>query len=217
MRLPSIILSALALLISSAQAAQAQPVCNAETLIDTTYQIRVHPDLPLHQLALQEWVQDNCDRAFKLTIEARPGSQVIQDSALAIPYLNLSTVDINFDGYNDLEMLSNVGASGLNRSYVYWLFDPQTRRFSFAEELEYTNPVVDAQAKEITTGGSMGCAGRCWLLETHRLIGDEFVLVRVQRQYYDEAKQQYMRVAEALVDGVMQVVSEEIVDYQDHE
>ncbi|EMJ65610.1 hypothetical protein LEP1GSC051_3241 [Leptospira sp. P2653] len=59
--------------------------------------------------------------------------------------------DVNFDGYKDIRLIVDQGATG-NRWYAYWLFHPSKNRFIENEELdELVNPVFDLKTKTILT------------------------------------------------------------------
>jgi hypothetical protein len=60
-------------------------------------------------------------------------------------------VDINFDGYLDLRLLYNTGATG-NNWYATYLFNPSTGKFVSHEELsELSGLEIDQGAKQIIT------------------------------------------------------------------
>lgn len=65
--------------------------------------------------------------------------------------------DINFDGFPDIKVLRWYGATG-NKGYLYFLYDPQLQSFedqASDELLELSNPVPNAEGKEICTLGKL--------------------------------------------------------------
>lgn len=60
----------------------------------------------------------------------------------------LQSVDANFDGHPDLQLL--VGMGMVNASYRFWLWDPGQGRFALNEELSaLTSPRFDAAQEQI--------------------------------------------------------------------
>jgi len=61
-------------------------------------------------------------------------------------------VDANFDGYQDLQLLNDCGATG-NCDYDFYLYDPARRRFVYSKFLSgLGSPEFDASKKQVTTG-----------------------------------------------------------------
>jgi len=71
-----------------------------------------------------------------------------------VDYLTLE--DINFDGYLDILVVEMTGAK--NTPYIYWVFNPQTNKFVYHEELAATDPVVDVQHQQIVSDWADGAA-----------------------------------------------------------
>jgi len=63
--------------------------------------------------------------------------------------------DMNFDGWRDIRLAR--GSHGEERTYLCWLYDPETGQYARSEALEQlTEPEFDAQTKTIHAGGSHG-------------------------------------------------------------
>ncbi|GEM_PF-1751314 len=57
--------------------------------------------------------------------------------------------DVNFDGYKDIRLMELLPA-GPNVPFIYWLFDPASKKFSYHAELsELTEVRIDAATKQI--------------------------------------------------------------------
>jgi len=68
-------------------------------------------------------------------------------------------VDINFDGYLDLRILDNEGATG-NDWYATYIYDPRLRKFRYHKALSTLSGVtMDKELKQIKTYWRMG---GCW-------------------------------------------------------
>ncbi len=71
----------------------------------------------------------------------------------------LGLPDMNFDGYNDLSILNNCGATG-NCNYDIWLYNPQKNIFVENDDLSnVTNPTPDPTAKTISSTYNWGASG----------------------------------------------------------
>jgi hypothetical protein len=63
----------------------------------------------------------------------------------------MQLVDLNFDGYLDLRILSSTGATG-NNWYATYIYEPELRRFNYHEILSVLSAVtVDPDSKLIKT------------------------------------------------------------------
>ena len=66
---------------------------------------------------------------------------------------------MNFDGYHDLSILNNCGATG-NCNYDVWLFNPQKNIFVENSELSnLTSPSLDPKTKTITESSNWSAVG----------------------------------------------------------
>lgn len=62
----------------------------------------------------------------------------------------LDTIDVNFDGYVDLEIFSHDGGAGPNYGNNYYIFNPRTGLFDFNEQLSaLSQPLVSSATKSI--------------------------------------------------------------------
>lgn len=65
--------------------------------------------------------------------------------------------DINFDGYKDLSIEVGNGYGGVNFFFNFYLFDPQTKKFTEVEELKNVcNPNIQDDKKQIIAGCKSG-------------------------------------------------------------
>jgi hypothetical protein len=70
----------------------------------------------------------------------------------------LRAEDMNFDGYKDIYILTNWGATGFESGCI-WLYDPASGKFVFSREFsELSTFQLDPQANTITTHGCGGMA-----------------------------------------------------------
>jgi hypothetical protein len=142
--------------------------------------IRIHPTLPLHAVALHEGEPGVVD-SIVVAMDGRPvqtlrpvENQVPPDAGLQ----RLSTIDLDFDGYADLALLSTLGMA--NSRSEYWRFDPAARRFVAAGEHDTLTP--DSAAREHTTYNRGGHAGRLWTAARLRWVDGKLVPVAEEEQ-----------------------------------
>lgn len=79
--------------------------------------------------------------------------------------------DINFDGYNDLSVLSSSGYMGVNLFYTYYLFSPETKTFN-ETKLSICNPRFEPEEKAMYSS----CKdGPTYLTTIYKFNGKEYV------------------------------------------
>jgi hypothetical protein len=105
----------------------------------------------------------------------RPAENVVPEDA---GLQRLSTIDLDYDGYADLALLSTVGMA--NSRSEYWRFDPRTRRFVNTGEMETLTP--DSAAHEHTAFNRGGHAGRLWTAARWRWVDGALVAVAEEEQ-----------------------------------
>ena len=96
----------------------------------------------------------------------------------------LTAVDANFDGYQDLQILSQCGATG-NCSYNFYLYDPKKEEFVRNDFLsDLGTPSFDAKKKQVTTS-SNGSASD-WQNETYQYgNGGQYTLIHREVSTWD--------------------------------
>jgi hypothetical protein len=95
----------------------------------------------------------------------------------------LQAVDANFDGYKDLQLLSNCGATG-NYSYDFYLFDPASGRFVHNDFLtNLTSPSFDAATGQVTSSSNSSASD--WETETYQHKDGQYTLIRKQTSEWD--------------------------------
>jgi hypothetical protein len=121
---------------------------------------RISPDLPLFTF---HFVGTPDNTLGELEVTEEPSTTIVQTieqftdwgmipSVSELEKSLLTPVDANFDGYKDLQILSNCGATG-NCSYDFFLYDPVTNLFVHNEFLSNNlcSPEFDAKKRRITT------------------------------------------------------------------
>lgn len=142
--------------------------------------IRIHPTLPPHAVALHGGEPGVVD-SLVVSVDGRP-VQTLRPVENVVPpdagLQRLSTIDLDYDGYADLALLSTIGMA--NSRSEYWRFDPAARRFVAAGEHETLMP--DSAAREHTTYNRGGHAGRLWTAARLRWVNGKLVPVAEEEQ-----------------------------------
>jgi hypothetical protein len=163
-----------------------------------TFHFEGHPDNSLGNLEIHEGPNSEITQTIDNTTD--PGE------IYPTPAKNmLIAVDANFDGYNDLQLLSNCGATG-NCSYDFYLYDPKVGQFIHNEFLStLTTPSFDSAKKQVmsTSNGS----ANDWQSETYQFKDGEYTLVHKEESVWDRDKSVVTVNTYDLRDGKLQLVS----------
>ena len=98
----------------------------------------------------------------------------------------IQMVDMNFDGYLDLRLLDNEGATG-NNWYATHLYNPSLKRFVYHRQLSSLSGVVlDPDSRQIITyNREAWCAE---YIESYRIAKDRLVLVKAEWTEMDRTR-----------------------------
>jgi len=155
------------------------------------------------------------DNTFgNLDIAAGSGTEVIQtiedttDPGLITPapiQAVLTTVDANFDGYQDLQLMSQCGATG-NCSYDFYLYDPKANQFIHNDFLStLTTPSFDQERKQVTTSSNSSASD--WQNETYQYENDgRYTLIHREASTWDRKSGTVTVSSYELRNGKMQLV-----------
>lgn len=99
-------------------------------------------------------------------------------------------VDVNFDGYLDLRLLDNAGATG-NNWYATYLYHPSSGKFKYHQELYQLSGVkIDAKNKQIITYDREGFCSEC--MQYYKVIADKLFLVKITWTEIDRRRDKEM-------------------------
>jgi hypothetical protein len=154
--------------------------------------IRIHPTLPPHAFALHQ-AQPGVVDSIVVSVDGRRVQTLHPRENQVLPDAHaerLSTIDLDFDGYADLALLSYVAMA--NSRSEYWRFDPAAHRFVPAGEFETLAP--DSAAHELTHFNRGGHGGRMWTAARWRWVDTALVLVAEEEQDAVEAGESYVHI-----------------------
>jgi hypothetical protein len=100
-------------------------------------------------------------------------------------------VDFNFDGYQDIYVLTDWGATGNSQGCI-WLYNSETRRFDYSPEFsELGTFTLDPAHKTIITWANGGMAGGVHSANKYKIVNNRPVLIYSERQDWDLEKKQF--------------------------
>jgi hypothetical protein len=114
-------------------------------------------------------------------------------------------VDINFDGYLDLILVTAQG--GANSQAAYWLFDPDTKTFKPLGT--YPMFTVDKEKQQLTMYSRGGYAGLSYDSRTYRFLHNKLTLVREEKQRPTPDPEVFLKVIRERVGDTMKTVKSE--------
>jgi hypothetical protein len=107
-------------------------------------------------------------------------------------------VDFNFDGYQDIYVLMDWGATGNSQGCI-WLYNPESKRFDYSPEFSSLGTfTLDRPHKTIITRSNGGMAGGIHSADKYKVENNRPVLVYNERQDWDMDKKQFHCVVKEL-------------------
>ena len=168
-----------------------------------TFHFLVTPDNMLGKLEIS---QEANGVIFQTVEQSADWGMVSSESELTEKLLTL--VDANFDGYQDLQILSNCGATG-NCSYDFFLYDPASHQFVHNEFLSNNlcSPDFDAEKKQISTHSNGSVAD--WENDTYQYKNGHYTLIRQEISAWDRQTEKVTINTYELRNGKMELVNSE--------
>jgi hypothetical protein len=201
----------------------AQPQAAPESILadirnGAAFRFQIHPTLPTYVFRLVPAKDPNWTVIERIEVfrEGTPGVLQVLENEPDEPPPNIpdyfQSADYNFDGYADIRLLNNWGATG-NQIFSHWLFEPKTGRFVPSKELdEIFSPAPDPKTKQLTThwrGGGMSYTLRRYVWE-----GGKPALVYEEEQGVVAGTDRLRKVIKERRQGKLVVTREEAVPQQ---
>jgi hypothetical protein len=118
-------------------------------------------------------------------------------------------VDFNFDGYQDIYVLTDWGATGNNQGCI-WLFNSATKRFDYSPEFsELGTFTLDRANKTIITWSNGGMAGGVHSARKYKIVNDRPVQIYSEKQDWDQDKKQFHCIVTELRGAAMVTTHDE--------
>lgn len=113
------------------------------------------------------------------------------------------TVDFNFDGYQDIYVLTDWGATGNSQGCI-WLYNSETKLFYYSPEFsELGTFTLDPANKTIITWSNGGMAGGVHSAQKYKIVNNRPVQVYSEKQDWDQDKKQFHCVVTELRGNAM--------------
>lgn len=183
----------------------------------------IHPKLPKMEVTLRFVREGELLAPAEMRIrrmDRTAPSQTFERQDLEgepLPYEQIDylwAVDMNFDGYLDLQFLNTLGATG-NSGSRYWLYNPARARFEFNQSLsELGGAKADAATRTIHTYSKGGAAGMVYWSAVHAWENGKLVTLEEESQNYppgDNSGNWFVRVVKQRRNGRLVEVSRERV------
>ena len=119
------------------------------------------------------------------------------------------TDDYNFDGYQDIYLLTNWGATG-NRYGCVWLFNPTTKNFDYSKEFsELPGSWLDPATKTIFTFDKGGAARMVHIAQKYAVENNKPVVIWTENQDWDDQTKRFHCVVQERHEKQMVTVRDE--------
>jgi hypothetical protein len=174
---------------------------------------RISPDLPLFIFHFPGKPDNSLG---DIEVSEEPSTRIVQtienttdaaDLLGRIPDDMLSTIDANFDGYEDLQLYRTCGGTG-NCAYDFYLYDRVTSKFirnAFLSDL--CSPEFHDDTKQVTTH-SHGSADD-WENDTYQYNDSRYTLIRQEISSTDDKTGKVIVKTYELRNGKMELVDSE--------
>lgn len=182
-----------------------------------TFRFEIAPKLPLFTFKIIPDVQDSQNGFPQSTVQGievfkgdsgQPQQRLTgcDSDELQPPPRNsdwFHTDDVNFDGYQDVYLMTTWGATG-NRYGCIWLYNHATGKFDFSKEFsQLPRYWLDPETKTIRTFNRGGMVGLVYIANQYHVVGNQPVLFWSEQQDWDFDKKQFHCVLQERRNGVM--------------
>jgi hypothetical protein len=132
------------------------------------------------------------------------------------PFINdgaIELIDVTYDGYPDLKVLTSSGA--YNFTYTYYIYNPKSQTFEASSVLtDVVNPDEDFTAKTIAYFNKGRGLGDLYESGVYTFIDGKYVLTHEETQDFapnceDRTTCDYIHIVKSLVHGTMVVIKKE--------
>lgn len=170
------------------------------------FNFKIHKDLPVFNFTLigDSLFNTISEIVIRKDSDDKPFQTLFVGHEMEPPFIGaeyFKTGDFNFDGFNDIMLLTFWGATG-NRIYKGWIFDPETMSFKEHPFLDgIYSPSFDFEKEELATFRK-GAAGE-YSSFIYKFNQENFNLIKKKIRFWDEEKQ-------SLIDEVYQRKNDEM-------
>ncbi|MGD1007826.1 MAG: hypothetical protein ABR980_11415 [Ignavibacteriaceae bacterium] len=113
-------------------------------------------------------------------------------------------MDVNFDGYKDLVLVSGIGAMGKNWCFDVYLFSVKDKKFHKSTKFSgFTNIELDPKKKIIKEHIDEGCASDCFTENTYKVINNKPIIINSLIQDFDFKKKKLIAYFEKYKKGIV--------------
>jgi hypothetical protein len=174
---------------------------------------RLSPTLPEFTFKLYGTKDDVFSYINKITIyvensEMKLSQEIkIEDSMgpNSLDRLGVYIEDVNFDGYKDI-MIQGAGGAGPNIPYHFWLWNKDSYKFIFSEELDGLISVQINRNDKIIFSSNTSSAGSYYIESYYKFISNKFTLVKQIERIADVSTSSFNYTVRELINNKMKIV-----------
>jgi len=182
---------------------------------DTTYMVRINRTMPEFIAHFKMTKLPPGDKIqYLIELRNSTDSSLFQSIIDTVDFswgAHIELIDINFDGYLDLKLVSGESPAYADQSYRFWIFDQKNHRYLYNEEFSniYGQFVTDSLSKTITCTFRENCS-MCRTRDVYKISNNHLKLIEHQwdeRVGEDENGVMTVKTTiEKLIKGKMRVV-----------
>jgi len=182
--------------------------------------VLVHPKIGVYRLTV---LINAREEVSKLEVRSAKLGKLIQSvktsgKSCSENCERIMSVDLNFDGYQDIMIRTWAGATG-NIGYEVWIFNKLTRQFDYNKTLsDKSNPTPDPKTKIVSTHMRGGHMGFIFTHDKYKYIKGKFVLVESASQGWAQiGGSKYKLITQIYKDGKVLETKTGIIDYDNED
>ncbi len=174
---------------------------------------RISPTLPEFKFKLYGTKDDVFSYVNKIAIyeensEKKLSQEIeIEDSKgpNSLERLGVYIEDVNFDGYKDI-MVQGAGGAGSNIPYHFWIWNKDSYKFVFSEELDGLISVQINSKDKMIFSSNTSSAGSYYIESYYKFISNKFTLVKEIERIADVNTNSFNYTVRELIDNKMKIV-----------
>ena len=170
----------------------------SQNIFKKTYVFSINKSLPRYSFEVTDITPGNdsgyIDKIFNINIYKDDGKVLIQSIRdtihevwMTLGFLSEGNLlDINFDDYKDLVLVSGIGAMGKNWSFDVFLFNKKDKKFHKEIDFcDFCNITLNNKLKTINEHIDEGCASECYTENTYKIMNNKPFIIQSINQDSD--------------------------------
>lgn len=181
----------------------------SQTIVQYDAVLRVNKNLPNYGFIIKETKAEFNYKSYLINVYRTDSNKLIQSIDLSKYYdlwnsepPNVDTlIDVNFDGYRDICIITGIGENGKNTFYGIFFFDKDDGKFYKKKGVrDICNIEVNDSSKHIYESNWTGCFN-CITWNTYIIKNYKLILIEMDYQYIDKKTNMLRRFVELYKNG----------------